>query len=107
MVEQPSAGAVEVTTFRLVDGVGMADFILANTDIDAWLRRQPGFRSRHICERGDGSVLDMLIWDSVEAGVRAAEGVTTEMAGSPVHAAIDQSSVDWSVSSIRHEVGVD
>ena len=94
--------AVEVTTFRLAAGLKMKDFIAANHDIDAWLLKQPGFVSRRICQRDDGYVLDMLIWTSAAAGRKAAAGVVTEMAQSPVHAAINQSTVTWSVSSVHH-----
>lgn len=54
--------AIEITTFRLTAGRTIADFIAANADIDPWLQVQPGFLSRHICEREDDSVVDMLIW---------------------------------------------
>jgi hypothetical protein len=94
--------AIEITTFRLSSGLNIDDFIGANTDIDAWLEVQPGFISRHICEREDGFIVDMLVWESIEAGHRAAAGVTTEMAASPVHAAIDQSTVNWSIATVVH-----
>jgi hypothetical protein len=96
--------AIEITTFRLAKGLKMQDFIVANHDIDAWLLNQPGFISRRICEREDGTIVDMLVWKSVSAGRKAASGVVTEMAHSPVHAAIDQSTVSWSVSSVGHSV---
>lgn len=88
------AEAVEITTFRLADGMDMEGFIAANADINAWLKKQPGFLSRRICEREDGIVVDMLIWASAEDGHRAASGIMTEMRSSPVHDAIDQSTVD-------------
>jgi len=94
--------AIEITTFRLAAGVKMRGFIKANEDIDAWLITQPGFISRRICQRKDGTVIDVLVWASAAAGRKAATGVVTEMAHSPVHAAIDQSTVDWSVSSVHH-----
>jgi hypothetical protein len=80
----------------------MKRFIKANRDIDAWLIEQPGFVSRRICQRDDGYVVDVLVWTSAAAGRKAAAGVVTEMAQSPVHAAIDQSTVDWSISSVHH-----
>ena len=94
--------AVEITTFRLAVGLTMQDFIDANQDIDAWLVDQPGFVSRRICKREDGTIIDVLVWASAKAGRKAASGVVTEMAQSPVHATIDQSTVNWSVSSVRH-----
>jgi hypothetical protein len=44
----------------------------------------------------------MLVWTSQKAGQMAVTGVVTEMAHSPVHAAIDQSTVDWSISLVHH-----
>ena len=94
--------AVEIATFRLAAGLAIDDFVAANADVDRWLTVQPGFVSRHICEREDGCVVDMLVWRSAGDGHRAAIDVTTEMAASPVHAEIDQSSVDWSISKVWH-----
>ena len=96
--------AVETTTFRLARGVTMKQFIEANADVDAWLRRQPGFIWRRICQHNDGRVVDVLLWASVNDGENAAAGVVTEMAASPVHAAIDQSTVDWSVAACHHTI---
>ena len=39
---------LEVTTFKLTKGKPYKDFIQANADVDAWLKKQPGFQSRHI-----------------------------------------------------------
>jgi hypothetical protein len=93
-------GAVELTTFRLNKGLTARDFIAANEDINVWLKGRPGFISRHICQRSDGTIVDMLLWASAEDGAQAAEGIVTDMAGSPVHAAIDQSTVEWSIASV-------
>jgi hypothetical protein len=95
--------AIEITTFKL-DEQSCKAFIAANADIDEWLKRQPGFRSRRIAERDDGTIVDMLIWDSVEDGRRAASGIMTEMRHSPVHGMIDQSTVDWAVAPVRHRL---
>ncbi|WP_343742970.1 hypothetical protein [Herbaspirillum huttiense] len=96
---------MEITTFRLAPGVTMKEFIAANADVDDWLKRQPGFILRRLTQRKDGLVTDMLLWTSVAKGERAARGITTELAGSPVHAAIDHSTVDWSVDMCRHCMG--
>ena len=96
--------AIEVTTFRL-KGCSCAEFVAANRDIDAWLKRQPGFRSRRIAERDNGAIIDVLIWASAADGRRAASGIMTEMGHSPVHPMIDQATVEWSVSPVRHRIG--
>ena len=92
--------AVEVTTFRL-NGCTLAEFIGANAEVDDWLRRQPGFRSRRIAERGDGEIVDLLVWDSVEAGEDGASRLMRELAHAAVHSMIDQASVSWSVLPVR------
>jgi hypothetical protein len=96
--------AMEITTFCLARGVTMQDFIAANADVDAWLKQQPGFILRRICQGADGRVTDMLLWESVKDGERSALGIVTELAHSPVHAAIDQSSVRWTITPCRHRL---
>jgi len=94
---------LEITTFKL-RGATCAEFIVANADIDAFLQRQPGFRSRHLAEQADGTIIDALLWDSVAAGEAAMHRLLAEMAASPVHALIDQTTVHWSCTPIRHQL---
>ncbi|BCS32661.1 hypothetical protein TBR22_A18750 [Luteitalea sp. TBR-22] len=96
--------ALEITTFRLRDGLTGADFIAANADIDDYLRRQPGFRWRRIAQDKDGTIVDIVAWASVADGRRSATGIMTEMAESPVHATIDQSTVEFRLVPVRHRV---
>ena len=98
------AEAMEITTFFLAKNVTMKGFIAANADVDAWLKQQPGFILRRITQRADGLVTDMLLWTSAKNSERAAHGIVAELAGSPVHAAIDHSTVDWWVNVCRHRV---
>ncbi|MEU7925772.1 hypothetical protein [Micromonospora sp. NPDC049107] len=89
--------ALEMTTFRLVAGLTGADFVDANEDINEYLRRQPGFRWRRIMQADDGTITDIVAWDSAADGRRSASEIMTEMAGSPVHATIDQATVDFRI----------
>ena len=98
--DAPTLDAVELTTFRL-NGCTLAEFIEANTEVDDWLRRQPGFRSRRIAERDDGEIVDVLVWESVEAGEDGASRLMRELAHAAVHSMIDQASVSWSVLPVR------
>ncbi len=92
--------AVEVTTFRL-DGCTCAEFVEANAEVDDWLRRQAGFRSRRIADREAGEIVDVLVWDSVEAGEQGASRLMRDLAHSVVHSLIDQFSVSWSILPVR------
>ena len=93
--------AIEIITFKLAKGLTAKDFVAANADIDDWLKVQPGFQSRRIAELEDGSIIDVLIWDSAANGKDAAQRIMAETARSPVHAAIDQRSVLWPIAEVR------
>ncbi|MEV4757689.1 hypothetical protein AB0J86_21605 [Micromonospora sp. NPDC049559] len=94
------AEALEVTTFRLADGRTGADFVAANEDINAYLKRQHGFRWRRITEHEDGTIVDVVAWESVSDAEASARGIMTEMGDSPVHGTIDQSTVDFRILSV-------
>lgn len=96
--------ALEVTRFRLVRTATIADFVAANKDVDAWLQRQPGFKSRWIVKNDDQGVVDLLLWASAEAARDAMSRLMTELSDSPVHALIDQRTVSWTVSEVRHQL---
>lgn len=95
---------LEVTTLRPAPGRTTADFVTANADIDAYLQRQPGFEWRRILETADGTVIDIVAYDSMEHARSGADGIGGEMGSSPVHATIDHSNVDWQLTTVVHRV---
>lgn len=95
---------LEITTFALKPGITAADFVGANTDINEYLGRQPGFRWRRIAQRDDGSIVDVVAYDSTSHARAGAAGIGGEMGGSPVHAAIDHDTVDWQLATVVQEV---
>lgn len=99
----PADEAIEIVTFRLMPGVSFADFVAANREVDAWLRLQPGFRSRRIGEQPGPRIVDLLLWDSEAAARTAMYELVEELYDAPVHALIDQDTVTWTVAGIRHK----
>jgi hypothetical protein len=95
---------IEITTFKLAKGLRMVDFIAANADVDPWLRGQPGFLSRMLLQQEDGTVMDMVVWERETDARDSARRLMRELADSPVHAAIDQRTVHWSVCPVVHTV---
>ncbi|WP_229655049.1 hypothetical protein [Flavobacterium sp. LC2016-23] len=96
--------AIELTTFKL-KGFTIKEFIEANAEIDAFLKRQKGFRSRTIFEL-KGVVYDMLIWNSTTDGTEAMHLLMDELSDSVVHDMIDQSTVSWNITPIEHFVSL-
>ena len=95
--------ALEITTFKLT-GCTCEEFISANRELDTWLKRQPGFRSRRMAEQDDGSIVDMLIWDTVANGTASMHRLMDEMRDSPVHGMIEQRSVSWNIMPVQHQI---
>jgi hypothetical protein len=97
--------AIELTTFKL-NGFTIEQFIEANKEVDEFLKRQEGFRSRSIFELKKGVVYDMLLWDSKEEGTAAMHQLMTELSDSVVHDMIDQSTVSWNIATVEHFVNL-
>jgi heme-degrading monooxygenase HmoA len=72
-----------------------AEFITANADINDYLKRQPGFRWRRMTQHDDGTIIDIVAWDTMADAEAGANGIVTEMNHSPVHTMIDHGTVDW------------
>ncbi|MEN2403107.1 hypothetical protein GKZ90_0025190 [Flavobacterium sp. MC2016-06] len=97
--------AIELTTFKL-KGFTIKEFIDANAEIDAFLKRQKGFRSRTILALKKDVVYDLLVWDSTEEGTAAMHLLMDELSDSVVHDMIDQSTVSWNIAPIEHFVNL-
>jgi hypothetical protein len=95
---------LEVTVLRPAAGRTAADFVAANDDIDDYLRRQPGFRWRRIAVAEDGTVIDIVAYDSMAQARAGAAGITGEMADSPVHDTIDHGTVQWRLTKVTHHI---
>lgn len=91
---------VELVTFRLGRG-SAGQFVDANAAINGWLRRQPGFVSRHLAERDDGSFLDIVFWQSHEAALAASAKMMEEMAQDEAMTMIDPMGLEMNHATIR------
>ena len=94
---------LELVTFRLARGNGQ-QFIDANAAISDWLTRQPGFVSRHLAERDDGSFLDIVFWQTHQAALAASAKMMEEMAQSEAMTMIDPMGLEMSHATIRLSV---
>lgn len=90
----------EITVFRLKPGLGPSHVIEAGQDIDAWLRRQPGFVSRTMLRETDGSIMDIVVWKSEQDGRSSSARLMDETATSPFHDLVNPASVRWSLAPV-------
>ncbi|TPO05926.1 hypothetical protein [Mesorhizobium sp. B1-1-5] len=90
---------LEIVTFRLKPDAE-AGFVASNGVITDWLGRQPGFLSRHLGRREDGSWVDVVRWQSMEQAGAAADRIMAEIGGSEAVQAIEPASVDMNHATI-------
>jgi len=95
--------AVEITAFKL-KGYTCDQFIAANQEIDVFLKRRTGFISRRIFQKTDRTIVDMLIWDTVKNGTESMHRLMDELSDSIVHDMIDQSTVEWNINQVEHQL---
>ena len=94
---------IELVTFRLQKG-DTQGFVDANAAINDWLKRQPGFVSRHLAERDDGSYLDIVFWQTHADALAASTKMMEEMAQSEAMTMIDPMGLDMSHRTISISV---
>jgi antibiotic biosynthesis monooxygenase (ABM) superfamily enzyme len=85
--------SLEIVTFRLKPGTE-AGFVANNRVMMDWLARQPGFLSRHLGKRDDGTWVDVVRWQSMEQAQAAADRIMAEIGDSEAVQAIDPATVD-------------
>lgn len=97
------SATIELVTFRLARGTGQ-QFVDANASVSDWLKRQPGFVSRHLAELDDGSYLDIVFWESHEAALAASGKMMEEMAQDEAMTMIDPMGLEMNHATIRLSV---
>ncbi len=66
---------IECVTFALADGYSREDFLKASEGISRFASAQPGFLSRTLLEAEDGSFIDWVKWETMEAAKAAAAAI--------------------------------
>lgn len=99
------SATLELVTFRLAQGT-VAGFVAANDTVNQWLKRQPGFLSRHLAEKEDGSFVDLVLWDSAEAARDASKNMIGEIGESEAMTMIDPATVGMVHGSVRLSLGI-
>lgn len=91
---------LELVTFRTTE-IEPERFVAANAEVNNWLRRQPGFVTRHLAAKDDGSWLDVVLWTDREAAMQAAAKLMEEIGKCTAMTAIDPQSIAMSHAAVR------
>lgn len=80
---------IETVTFKLNDGVEHADFVKAAQDFNAFVLSRQGFIARRLSCGEDGTWIEHIEWETMDAAQAAAEAIGTDPANQPFLSAID------------------
>ncbi len=85
---------VEITKFRLISDVEDRDFMKVAKDTQDIVESFPGYLSRTLCKKDDGTWIDILYWKSKEDAQSAAKSAMESEALKPFMEMIDPNSVE-------------
>ena len=106
LVNTPSKGnamtnhVVEAVTFRLASGITDTDFVGTLGATNAYLKTCPGFVSRRLSRAEDGTWLDHIEWETLDAAHAAAKAFPAQPTVAPFIRAIDPGSAQMRHNTI-------
>lgn len=65
------SNVVEIVNFKLASGVTSQDFLSSNEQMALFLKEQEGMLYRSLCEKEDGSYIDIVYWDNMALAKQA------------------------------------
>ncbi len=66
-----NSNVVEIVNFKLSSGFTSQDFISSNEQMAIFLKEQKGLLYRSLCEKDDGSYVDIVYWENMELAKQA------------------------------------
>ena len=87
---------IEVVTFKLADGIQDSDFLAASKAITTFAQKQDGFIGRRLSVAEDGTWMDHVEWETMEAAQAAMEAFPKDENLAPVVAMIDAEAMTMS-----------
>ncbi len=67
-----SKTVIETVTFKLNEGVSREDFVSAAKGMSSWVEARPGFVHRRLSCTEDGTWIEHIQWDNMDAAKAAA-----------------------------------
>jgi len=60
-----------MVNFSLTEGFTTDDFLQSNNKMEAFIKEQEGVLYRSLCEKEDGSYIDIVYWENMECAKKA------------------------------------
>ncbi len=65
------SNVVEIVNFKLANGFTSHDFLSSNDQMTQFLNEQQGMIYRSLCEKDDGSFVDIVYWENMDLAKQA------------------------------------
>ncbi len=88
---------IELVTYKLKTDTTKEQLAATHSDVNAFLKKQPGFLYRSLSEDDSGLLYDIVYWQDMETAKNAGEAFMADKAGQALVALTDESSI-----SMRH-----
>ncbi len=89
---------IEIVNFKLAENVSKEAFLAEAPASTAFIKAQPGFRTRRLSVGEDGCWLEHIEWDTMAEAMAASEAIMKEQSLSTFMQSIDMESVE-----MRHQ----
>ncbi len=97
--------AIETVTFKLAEGVSKEDFLEAVAASTAFVQARPGFVARRLSCGADGTWIEHIEWETLEAAQAAVAAIQREESVKPFLNSIEGASVTLRHSALEISVG--
>jgi hypothetical protein len=84
---------IELAIGKVKQGISRQDYLKAATAVESDLRTMPGFLSRRLLAGEDGLWVDLVMWDSMQEALQAAQIFKDLPSGLPMIEMLDGDSV--------------
>ena len=92
---------IETVTFKLNKGVGHEEFIAAAREMNSWIQSRKGFIHRRLSCSEDGTWIEHIQWENMDAAKAAAAEVDKAAANAKALSAIDGPTVQLTHSELE------
>lgn len=96
-----SKHVIETVTFTLNEGVSRKDFISAAKGMNAWIAARPGFKHRRLSCATDGTWIEHIEWETLDAAKSAAAEIGTAPGSADFLSVIDGPTVQLRHSELE------
>jgi len=102
-----NSNVVEIVNFKLSSGFTAQDFLSSNEQMALFLKDQKGLLYRSLCEKDDGSYVDIVYWENMALAKQAQQAFFESALCQEFAQCIDKESVQLEHVSVIAYQGCD